>query len=105
MQPADLFGSRVRAGTLETLAATSKPLIAYRVAKLIGAQPIQVLNILKSLEPELVRHATDGWVLTSDSLRRYLRDEMERRESERRAEKDDLLVRLGLRPRAGHGLS
>ena len=98
-----LFGSRVRAEVLEALASTPRPLSAYRVARATGAQPIQVLSILKSLEPHLVRHAPNGWVLTSDPLRRFLRDEISRREADRRAEKDELLVQLGLKPRLGHG--
>jgi hypothetical protein len=98
-----LFGSRVRADTLETLALTSKPLTAYRVAKVIGAQPIQVLTLLKSLDPEVVRHSDQGWVLVSDSLRRFLRDLSSRREAEQRREKDELLVRLALKPRSGNG--
>ena len=103
MRTENLFGSRVRAGTLETLASTSKPLSAYRVARVIGAQPIQVLNILKDLEPNLVRRGEDGWVLLSDPLRRFLRDELGRREAEVRSEKDELLIQLRLRPRQGHG--
>lgn len=99
MQTDTLFGSSVRAGVLETLASTSVPLTAYRVAKVIGAQPIQVLSILKSIEPDIVRHSPAGWTLNSDSLRRFLRDELERREAERRQEKDELLVRLRLTPR------
>jgi hypothetical protein len=98
-----LFGSRVRSATLETLASTSKPLTGYRVAKVIGAEPIQVLTILKSLEPDLVRRTDDGWILVNDPLRRFFRDEVERRESERRAEKDELLDQLGLRPRLRNG--
>ena len=103
METEVLFGSRVRADTLETLASTSKPLTAYRVARVTGAQPIQVLSILKSLQPDLVRRDSQGWVLVSDSLRRFLRDEMVRREAERRAEKDELLARLRLAPRQRHG--
>jgi hypothetical protein len=103
MQTQNLFGSRVRAAALETLAATSKPLTAYRVAKVIGAQPIQVLNTLKSLEPAIVRHASDGWVLVSDALRLFLREELERREGERRLEKDELLIQLGMKAREDHG--
>ena len=98
-----LFGSRVRAEVLEVLASTPRPLSAYRVARAAGAQPIQVLSILKSLEPHLVQHAPNGWVLTSEPLRRFLRDEISRREADRRAEKDELLVHLGLKPRLGHG--
>ena len=98
-----LFGSSVRAGALETLAATSAPLSAYRVAKVIGAQPIQVLTIFKALQPDLVRRSSDGWTLTNAALRRFLRDELERKEAERRAEKDGLLVRQGMRPRSTRG--
>jgi hypothetical protein len=98
-----LFGSRVRAGALEALALTSKPLSAYHVAKLIGAEPIQVSSILKALEPDLVIRREGGWVLSNDSLRRFLRDDQARRESERRTEKDDLLTRLKFRPSARHG--
>jgi hypothetical protein len=98
-----LFGSRVRAGTLEALASTSKPLSAYHVAKLIGAEPIQVSSILKALEPDVVSRCENGWVLSNDSLRRFLRDDVARREAERRTEKDDLLTRLKFRPRAVHG--
>lgn len=103
MQTAALFGSSVRAGALETLASTSAPLTAYRIAKVIGAQPIQVLTILKSLEPEVVRHSAEGWQLVSEPLRVFLRDELNRREQERRAEKDELLLRMGLRPRRADG--
>ncbi len=103
MDTGTLFGSRVRAETLETLAATSKPLSAYRLAKIVGAEPIQVLSILKSLDPDLVRHTSDGWVLTDDALRGFLRQALARRESERRSEKDELLIQLGFKPRAPHG--
>ncbi|MGD0719083.1 MAG: hypothetical protein ABSA15_05860 [Thermoplasmata archaeon] len=103
MHDENLFGSRVRAGALETLASTSKPLTAYRVAKVIGAQPIQVLTILKTLEPDLVQRTEEGWVLKSDSLRHFLREELGRREMERRTEKDELLTRLRLRPRRERG--
>lgn len=103
MRTATLFGSSVRAGTLEVLASTAAPLTAYRVAKLVGAQPIQVLTILKSLEPDPVQHSADGWRLVNDGLRRFLRDELDRRDTDRRAEKDELLIRLRLRPRETHG--
>jgi hypothetical protein len=98
-----LFGGSVRAGTLETLALTSKPLSAYRVARIVGAQPIQVLRILKALEPDVVRREAGRWVLANDDLRRFLRSEVARRESQRRAEKDELLTSLGLRPRSVRG--
>jgi hypothetical protein len=103
MRSQSLFGSRVRAAALETLASTSKPLTAYRVAKVIGAQPIQVLTNLRSLEPELVRHTHEGWIMTSDLLRQFLRERLEREEGERRTEKDEILVRLKMSPRKGHG--
>jgi hypothetical protein len=97
-----LFGSRVREGALEVLAATSRPLSAYRVAKAIGAQPIHVLTTLKSLEPRYVRHTRGGWVLVHESLRTFLRENLAIQEADRRTEKDELLLRLGLKPRLGH---
>jgi hypothetical protein len=100
-----LFGGRVRAETMETLALTSRPLTAYRVANVIGAEPIQVLTTLKSLGPEIVRHTDAGWVLVSDALRLYLRETCSRRESELRQEKDELLVGLGRKPRSTRGRS
>lgn len=100
-----LFGSSVRASALETLSATSAPLSAYRVAKVIGAQPIQVLTIFRALQPDVVRRSPEGWTLTNDTLRRFLRDELHRKEAERRAEKDSLLARHGMRPRSRHGRS
>ncbi len=103
MRTQRLFGSRVRAAALETLASTSKPLTAYRVAKVIGAQPIQVLTSLKSLQPEIVRHTGEGWIMTNDLLRQFLREGLEREEAERRIEKDELLTRLEMRARKGHG--
>jgi hypothetical protein len=98
-----LFGSRVRAAALEALAATSKPLSAYRVAKVIGAQPIQVLVTLKSLAPQYVQRHAGGWMLVDDSLRRFLRDTLAKRESERRSEKDELIARLRLKSRRSRG--
>ena len=99
----ELFGGRVRAGALETLARTPLPLSAYRVAKTIGAESTQVLCTLRGLEPEVVRRTERGWVLVNDHLRRLLREELERREAARREEKDELLKKLGLKPRAGYG--
>jgi len=93
----------VRAATLETLASTSKPLSAYRLAKVAEAQPIQVLTVLKALEPELVQYRDNGWVLVNDSLRSFLREELARLEADRRSEKDELLTQSGLKPRALHG--
>ena len=103
METAVLFGSRVRAEALETLASTPRPLSAYRVAKVAGAEPIQVLSIFKSLEPNVVRRTPEGWILASDTLRRFLRGEMASRESDRREEKDELLGRLGFEPRRRRG--
>jgi hypothetical protein len=97
-----LFGSRVRAGALQALAATSQPLTAYRVAKAIEAQPIQVLTILKSLVPAVER-GSDGWVLRDEHLRRFLWDELRAQDQARREEKDELLTRLRLRPSIEHG--
>jgi hypothetical protein len=103
MQTQNLFGSRVRAAALETLAATSKPLSAYRVAKVIGAEPIQVLNNFKSLGTTIVRHTGEGWIMVNDLLRLFLREELAKRELERRLEKDELLERFGMKPRGRHG--
>jgi hypothetical protein len=90
---------------METLALTSLPLSAYRVAKVIGAEPIQVLTTLKALGPDVVKHTDAGWVLVNDSLRLYLRETSSRRESELRQEKDELLTRLGRKPRSARGRS
>lgn len=103
METASLFGGRVRARALETLALTSAPLSAYRVAKVIGAQPIQVLNVLKTLDPALVRHTPRGWLLTNDLLRQFLREAIAQRDRRVRLEKDNLLVKLGLKPSLEHG--
>lgn len=102
VRTATLFGSRVRAGTLETLALTSAPLSAYRVAKVIGAQPIQVLRVLKRLEPGIVRHGPKGWVLTSVTLRQFLREAIAQRDRQIRQEKDNLLVRMRMKPSLEH---
>ena len=103
MQLRRLFGSRVRGAALETLASTSKPLTAYRIAKIVEAEPIQVLTILKTLEPEIVRHSGEGWVLINGPLRQFLREGLAQEETERRTEKDELPVRLRRKPRGGHG--
>jgi glycerol-3-phosphate cytidylyltransferase-like family protein len=98
-----LFGGRVRAEALETLAGTSKPLSAYHVAKVIEAQPIQVLTVLKALEPDIVHHSHDGWILSNEILRQFLRDELSSREAARRSEKDEILGRHSLKPRSKDG--
>ena len=97
-----LFGSRVRAQTLQALAATSKPLTAYRVSKAVEAQPIQVLTILKSLVPAVER-IQGGWVLRDEHLRHFLLADLSKKDRDRRAEKDELLTRVGLRPSLEHG--
>lgn len=97
-----LFGSRVRARTLQSLAATSKPMTAYRVSRAVEAQPIQVLSILKSLVP-LVERVPDGWVLRDDQLRRFLLNDLREMDRARRREKDELLTQLGLKPSLEHG--
>jgi hypothetical protein len=97
-----LFGSRVRGRALQTLAMTSKPLSAYRVAKAIDAQPIHVLSILKNLQP-LVEHSPNGWILRNEHLRRFLMSGLREEDRSRREEKDELLEGLGLRPSLEYG--
>lgn len=97
-----LFGSETRARVLEQLAATPLAQSAYRVARAVGAEPIQVTRILKSLEG-LTEHSVDGWVLTNELLRDFLRDRLARREARVRAEKDQLLVHFGLKPSSRYG--
>lgn len=97
-----LFGSRVRAEVLVALAATSKPQSAYRLAKAVEAQPIQVLTILKKLVP-LVERTPEGWLLRDDLLRPFLANALSVRDRLRRDEKDDLLRQLGRRPSEGLG--
>ena len=100
-----LFGSRVRADALEALALTSAPISAYRVARSAGAEPIQVLTILKALQPDLVRRTPDGWVMVNEPLRRFFRDLVASRDAERRVEKNELLVSLGFELGSEHGRS
>ncbi|MFI5418744.1 MAG: hypothetical protein ACHQ2Y_07625 [Candidatus Lutacidiplasmatales archaeon] len=102
MELARLFGSRVRAQTLQALAATSQPMTAYRLSRAIEAQPIQVLTILKSLRP-MVERVREGWVLRDDHLRSFLLSELREKDRARREEKDVLLARIGLRPSLEHG--
>ena len=97
-----LFGSEVRARILEQLATTPRPQSAYRIARAIGAEPIQVLRILKGLRG-LIEQSSEGWVLTNDLLRSFLRDRMRRHAEDVRSEKDELLVRFGLKPSFEHG--
>ena len=97
-----LFGSEIRARVLEQLATTPRSQSAYRIARAVGAEPIQVLKILKGLEG-LTEHTAAGWVLTNELLRRFLRDRLARDEARIRREKDALLVRFGMKPSWGHG--
>lgn len=97
-----LFGSETRARVLEQLAATPRAQSAYRIAQATGAEPIQVLRILKSLEG-LVEHSAEGWLLTNKLLRAFLRDRLALQEARVRAEKDALLVHFGLKPSSKHG--
>lgn len=92
-----LFGSETRGRVLNQLAETPIPQTAYRIAKAVGAEPIQVLRILKSL-PGVIAHSTEGWTLENELLRRFLLDRLTHEASNRRAEKDELLVRFGLSP-------
>lgn len=97
-----LFGSETRARVLEQLATTPLPQSAYRIAHAVGAQPIQVLKILKQLG-DLAEHSDKGWVLTSVQLRRFLRERLSRDAERIREEKDELLVRMGMKPSWEHG--
>ena len=92
-----LFGSEIRARVLEQLASTPRPQSAYRIARAIGAEPIQVLKILKELKG-LTGQSSAGWVLTNDRLRGFLRDRSRREAELIRQEKDEILVGLGMRP-------
>jgi hypothetical protein len=97
-----LFGSETRARVLEQLATTPRPQSAYRIAQAIGAEPIQVLNILKGLDG-LTERTAEGWRLTNELLRRFLRDRLDRDAEQTRSEKDELLVHFGMKPSWGHG--
>lgn len=96
-----LFGSETRARLLEQLALSPRPQSAYFVARVIGAEPIQVLRILKSLDGIAAR-SRDGWVLEDELLRKFLVQRSHQAAEERRAEKDELLIRHGLRPSLEH---
>jgi hypothetical protein len=97
-----LFGSETRARVLDQLASTPRPQSAYRIAKVVGSQPIQVLRVLKGLG-EYATRSDLGWVLKDESLRRFLRERRALREEARRREKDEILVRFGLKPSTSHG--
>ena len=95
-----LFGSGTRARVLEQLATTPRPQSAYRIARAIGAEPIQVLRILRGLS-EFTQRTSTGWLLTNDLLRDFLRDRARRDEKQTRREKVELLLELGLRASSG----
>jgi hypothetical protein len=97
-----LFGSKTRALVLDQLAITPRPQSAYRIAKAVGAQPIQVLRILKELS-DYVTHTDMGWVLRDESLRRFLRERVAYREEVSRKEKDEILARFGKKPSTSYG--
>lgn len=99
-----LFGSETRARVLEQLATTSLPQSAYRIARAIGAEPIQVLRILRQMD-DFVERSPSGWVLSNRPLREFLRDRMDRDAARIRKEKDQFLVRFGLRPSSGYAKS
>ncbi len=97
-----LFGSETRARVLEQLATTPSPQSAYRIARAIGAEPIQVLRILHGLA-DWTEHSAAGWSLTDGLLRDFLRDRSNREAERTRREKDELLVRFGMKPSWEHG--
>ena len=97
-----LFGSAIRARVLEQLARTPRPQSAYRIARAVGAEPIQVLKILRGLD-DLTEHSAAGWVLTNRQLRDFLRVRLARDEARTRQEKDELLVHFGMIPSWEHG--
>ncbi len=96
-----LFGSETRARVLAQLATTPRPQSAYRIARTVGAEPIQVLKILKELDG-LTQRSPEGWVLASALLRAFLRDRLAHDEARIREEKDELLIECGMRPSRGH---
>lgn len=95
-----LFGSETRARVLEQLASTARPQSAYRIARAIGAEPIQVLRILGALS-DVAQRTPSGWLLTNELLRDFLRDRMNRAAERTRHEKDELLSRYGMRTSLG----
>ena len=111
MSLADLFGGRTRAEALRLLATSSRPVSGYRIAKAIGAEPIQVSTVLRKLDGFVVR-TDDGWSLVNPVLRQLLRDEYRLRPPdwkpnkaflqaakslEREPNKDQVLLKYGLR--------
>ena len=97
-----LFGSETRAHVLEQLATTPRPQSAYRIARAVGAEPIQVLRVLKELKG-LTGQSSEGWLLTNDLLREFLRDRLRRKVEQIRREKDEILVSIRMKPSLEHG--
>lgn len=97
-----LFGSETRGRVLEQLASSGRPQSAYGIALAVGAEPIQVIGILRRLGDH-TRRSKQGWELVDEDLRRFLRARISRRERQLRTEKDEILVRYGLKARKPHG--
>lgn len=74
-----LFGGRTRASVLGVLANAGRPLTAYRVGQIAGAQLTKVGAELRRLErAAIVRQVSPsdggpGWIMTEPSLREMLR--------------------------------
>ena len=67
-----LFGGRTRASILEALASSSRPMSAYRIARVVGTETVRVSTVLRQLE-SLVTQSEDGWTLTDVTLREFIR--------------------------------
>lgn len=96
-----LFGSETRGRVLAQLAQVPHPQTAYRIARAVGAEPIQVIRILTGLTG-LVEHSSEGWILTDELLRAFLRSRSAREAEKIRGDKDELLLRFGLKTSAEH---
>jgi len=76
---AALFGGRTRAAILGVLANASRPVTAYRVARVTGTQVIKVSSELRRLERAGVAARTPrrgrawAWTLVDPSLATFLR--------------------------------
>lgn len=111
MTLANLFGGRTRAEALQLLATSSRPISSYRIAKTIGAEPVQVTTVLRNLTG-FVNRTDDGWSLVDPMLRQLLRNQLKLRPSNwkpnkafleatrslrREPEKDQVLLKYKLR--------
>jgi hypothetical protein len=67
-----LFGGRTRASILEVLASSSRPMSAYRIAKVVGTETVRVSTVLRQLDG-LVTRSEDGWYLSDVALRDFIR--------------------------------